>query len=213
MTKNTSSQGKHQAATVLQAGEEDTLQVPTPDTAPDAGPQSLADMQKIADSAAKHRPVQFSQRNEAMEPLNKPQTINMPATGNLSSMQRSDLVLEPVDALGFENQAAQLAFNNEMVIVNIAEANDPSAENPVMLSINGRAVYIKRGEDTVVRRMYVEQLLRAKPIGITTKVGRDDNGEVTNKITKTSAMKYPFSLVRDDNTLGRAWMRKILSEA
>lgn len=212
MTKNTSSQGKHQAATVLQAGEEDTAQLEVPNANPQE-PQSLADMQKIADGQAKNRPVQISQREEAFEPLNKPQTFDMPATGKLSEMRRTDLLLEPVDPLGFEDHAAQLAFLNEMVIVNIAETSDPNAENPVMLSVNGRAVYIKRGEDAVVRRMYIEQLLRAKPVGVNTKVGRGNDGEVTNKITKTSAMKYPFSMVRDDNPLGRAWMRKILSEA
>lgn len=212
MTKNTSSQGKHQAATVLQAGEEDTAQLEVPNANPQE-PQSLADMQKMADGQAKNRPVQISQREEAFEPLNKPQTFDMPATGKLSEMRRTDLLLEPVDPLGFEDHAAQLAFLNEMVIVNIAETSDPNAENPVMLSVNGRAVYIKRGEDAVVRRMYIEQLLRAKPVGVNTKVGRGNDGEVTNKITKTSAMKYPFSMVRDDNPLGRAWMRKILSEA
>ncbi len=212
MTKNTSSQGKHQAATVLQAGEEDTAQLEVPNANPQE-PHSLADMQKIADGQAKNRPVQISQREEAFEPLNKPQTFDMPATGKLSEMRRTDLLLEPVDPLGFEDHAAQLAFLNEMVIVNIAENSDPNAENPVMLSVNGRAVYLKRGEDSVVRRMYVEQLLRAKPVGINTKVGRGDDGEVTNKITKTSAIKYPFSMVRDDSPLGRAWMRKILNEA
>lgn len=210
MSKHTTGQGKHQS--VLQAGEDDTSQLEVPNTT-GTEPQSLADMQKLADGKAQNRPASISQREEAFESLVKPQTFDMPATGKLSDMKRNDLVLEPVEALDFEGQAEKLAFLNEMVIVNIAETSDPAAENPVMLSVNGRAVYIKRGDDTVVRRMYAEQLLRAKPIGINTKVGRDEGGEVTNRITKTSAMKYPFSMVRDDNPLGRPWMRKILAEA
>ena len=32
-------------------------------------------------------------------------------------------------------------------------------------------------------------------------------------IDKTRALKYPFSIIRDDNPKGRAWERKIRSEA
>lgn len=203
-----SGQGKHQPTPVLQAGEEPALSVPEVGPVAEAG--SLAELQQQVDAQqAKNRPVQISQREEAFESLAKPQTFEIPATGDLTNMRRPDLVLESAESLNVEMEA----FMNELVIINIAESGDPTAENPVMLSINGRAVYVKRGEDAVVRRCYVEQLLRAKPVGIRTEVGRDQNGDPTNKITKTQAMKYPFSVVRDDNPLGPAWRRKILMES
>jgi hypothetical protein len=208
MSKN-HGQGKHQPTPVLQAGEEQALSVPeVGPAAVEAG--SLAELQQQIDAQqAKNRPVQISQREEAFESLAKPQTFEIPATGDLTNLRRPDLVLESAESLNVDMEA----FMNELVIINIAESGDPTAENPVMLSINGRAVYVKRGEDSVVRRCYVEQLLRAKPVGIRTEVGRDQNGDPTNKITKTPAMKYPFAVVRDDNVNARAWMRKILSES
>jgi uncharacterized protein (DUF2344 family) len=116
------------------------------------------------------------------------------------------------DALNFEDHAAALAFAEEHIIINIAESSNPADENPVMVSNNGRAVYLMRGRDEVVKRKYVEQLMRAKPVGVKVKVVRDVDGEIQNRTIRTTALKYPFSIVRDDNPLGRAWQRKIMSE-
>lgn len=182
-------------------------------------PGSLAEFAAQLESPkAANRPVVISQRNEqSMESLAQRQVIDVPTTGRLDDFlgdrrNRSDLVLEPVASLGFEDHAAQLAFLEELVIINIAESADPTAENPVQLGINGRQVFIRRGEDTIVKRKYVEQLLRAKPTNVKTQVAKNAEGDVVNRTIKTSAMKYPFSMVRDDNKLGAAWMRKVLSE-
>jgi hypothetical protein len=83
----------------------------------------------------------------------------------------------------------------------------------VVLGINGRQVPILRGQDTWVRRCYVELLLRAKPEAIKTRLTRNGEGDVKNHIDKTRSLKYPFQIVADKNPRGMAWARKIRSEA
>jgi hypothetical protein len=126
---------------------------------------------------------------------------------------RSDLVLEPVsDLYRWKDKAEELAFLEELVIINIFNDASPDAENPVQLGINGRMVIVWRGDPTVIRRKYVEQLLRAKPQRVTTRLDRSNPDNVKNFADKTSSLKYPFEIVQDDNPRGRAWAKKILSE-
>lgn len=184
------------------------------------GQPSMAEIQRQADEAqarggsqAMHRPAFF--RPDREQTAETPAIeMEMPLTGSLDNMRRPDQYIEPVVDFGrFKDKAAELAFLEEMVMIRIHETGDPNAEPVVQLGVNGRQVFIKRGEDVIVRRKYVEQLLRAKPENIQTNIRRDGDGNVRNMITKTRALKYPFSIVRDDNPMGRAWERKIRSEA
>jgi hypothetical protein len=186
---------------------------------PAGGQPSMADIQRMADAAqAKstpamnrptHRRTDREQRSDAAAV-----EFELPITGSIDGMRRPDQYIEPVhDFYRFEDHAAELAFLEEMVMIRIHETGDPAAEPVVQLGVNGRQVFIRRGEDVFIRRKYVEQLLRAKPENVATNIRRDADGEVRNMITKTRALKYPFSIVRDDNPLGRAWERKIRAEA
>lgn len=181
--------------------------------------RTMADVQREADAnkgrgqQAQHRPAVMRQDREQSAD-NGTITMEMPISGSLDAMRRSDQYIEPVgDMLNFADKAAQLAFLEEMVMIRIHESGDPNAENPVVLGVNGRQVAIRRGEDTIVRRKYVEQLLRAKPESMQTQIKRDGDGNPRNLIHKTRALKYPFSIVRDDNRMGPAWERKIRMEA
>lgn len=177
---------------------------------------SMADLQQQMDGAAQRRvPPVIIDRYEDMTSKAPQQIVDIPATGRLEDWDkkpRSDLILEPADPATFDEHAANMAFLEEYVVVNIAESNNPADENPVMLSVNGRSIYVTRGEDTAIRRKYLAQLMRSKPQGVQTRVVRDANGDINNRTVKTSALRYPFSMVRDDNPKGRAWRQKILSE-
>lgn len=177
--------------------------------------ESLADLQaKLRNSQAMHRPViaRHDQEQEAEVPR---MSVEIPGLHqSLDSMRRPDQMVEPVtDLINFESHAAHLAFLEELLIINVAETADPNMENPVVLGINGRNVAIWRGQDTIVKRKYVEMLLRAKPETIRTRQERNGEGDVKNHIDKMRALKYPFSIVREDNPRGKAWARKIRSEA
>jgi hypothetical protein len=208
-------------STILQEGEDPVLlqsaaATDSTSTPPAGADTSMAAIQKQMDQPkqARHTPV-MARRDVEAEATVPQQTLEIPGLSkSLESMMRPDQQVEPVtDLVHFDDHAAQLAFLSEFVKINIHESGDPTAENPVQLGINGRQVFIRRGVDTIVRRMYVEMLLRAKPEGITTQQVRDGDGDVKNLVHKRRALKYPFSIVQDDNPKGRAWMRKIASEA
>jgi hypothetical protein len=163
---------------------------------------------------AKNNPVQRRHDQDQYSEVPR-QVLDMPIDGSLDNMRRPDQRLEQVDIdiVRDMDHAAMLAFLNELVCVNIAETAEEGAENPVVLGINGRQVPILRGQDTWVRRCYVELLLRAKPEAIKTRLTRNGEGDVKNHIDKTRSLKYPFQIVADKNPRGMAWARKIRSEA
>lgn len=179
-------------------------------------PETLAALQVTMDRAAARAhnnamSPRYFEKNELGE-NQKLQPLGMPARGSLESMQRPDLDVQPVSEALFKDLAEELAFLEEFVIVNIHPTSEQGTENPVMLSVNGRPVYVWRGHDTVIRRKYLEQLMRAQPVQIQTEQARAPNGEVRNLIHRNRALKYPFNLVRDDNPRGRPWVRKIMAE-
>ena len=181
-----------------------------------AVPGSLAELQKKYDAAssmARNNPSMVTKiMGDASQSLAPTQTVDIPhpARGRLEDMKRPDLLVEPADPFNMKH-AEMMAFLEELVIINIHESSDPTDDNPVPIGNNGRMVYIKRGENTIVKRKYVGQLLRAKPQHVKTQVVRAGD-DVQNRVTKRSAMRYPFSVVRDDNPLGQAWLKKILQE-
>lgn len=177
---------------------------------------TLADLQRQYDAASKqarNNPAMITKiMGDASQSLAPTQTVDIPhpSRGRLEDMKRPDLLVEPADPFNMKH-AEMMAFLEEMVIINIHESSDPTDDDPVPVGNNGRMVYIKRGKNFIVKRKYVSQLLRAKPQHVKTNVVRSGD-DVQNRVIKRSAMRYPFSVVRDDNPLGQAWLKKILQE-
>ena len=97
--------------------------------------------------------------------------LDMPVDGTLDQMRRPDQRVEGDISFSHDmDHAAMMAFLEEPVIINIAESDKEGDENPVPLYVNGRAVAVLRGQDTWVKRKYVELLLRAKPESLKTYV-------------------------------------------
>ena len=122
------------------------------------------------------------------------------------------------DVYGFNDKAKQLAFLEEPVTINIHETNDVNQEPLVFLSINGMGAmpannpYVPRGVDVVVKRKFVEKLMRARPTRYQSKERFNSNGEKEYYQPSTTALLYPFSVIRDENPRGNEWRRKIMAE-
>lgn len=181
-------------------------------------PETLADLQANVDAAARraaNNPVtpRYFGHGEMHTPNIPPEQVHIPASGDLDKvLKRDDLEIEPVDTPMFRDRAEMEAFMREFVVIRIHASPIPGDENPVPLSVNGRQIFVWREEDTAVRRMYVEQLMRAKPVQIRTEQKRTDSGDIRNIVHKTTSMRYPFAIVRDDNPRGRPWANRIMQE-
>lgn len=115
--------------------------------------------------------------------------------------------------INFKAKAAALAFNEELVTVQILDTDNPNAEQVVNLGINGVNQFIFRGHEQTIKRKFLEQLSRAKTENISTPEYTDAQGNRATKIVKSQGLKYPFRVVKDDNPLGARWLEGILKQA
>lgn len=141
------------------------------------------------------------------------QNVSIPSSGDLNRKELLGTIteVEPVSAYGSGDKVAKLAFMEEHVDVIVHESADPNAEPIVETWCNGIAQRFVRGQVQTVRRKYVEILARAKNTGITTKADVDRSGNANTTISKHTALKYPFSVMRDDNPKGAVWLKQVMA--
>lgn len=190
---------------------------------------SRAEAQKMADAAADAAVARFMERMQAAK--NNPvelrtgldafattadKFLDIPVTGSLDGLERTDQAIEvPTaadDAGRMKAKAEMLAFLEERVKIVLHESTNPNDQQVVSFAVNGSTIYLTRGVPTVVRRKYLEMILRAKAQDVRVNVVRDANGDVVNRTSKTSALAYPFSVIEDRNPRGAAWLAQRMRE-
>lgn len=140
--------------------------------------------------------------------------LDMPTSGPLADMVRTDLEIDIVDGPSLGEYAAELAFNEEPVDVVVHESTDKNEQMLVDVYCNGVPQRFIRGETQKVKRKFVEILARARQTSIsTTTAAQGQDGEVVNRINKHTAVRYPFSVVYDPNPKGRDWLKRVLASA
>lgn len=136
--------------------------------------------------------------------------VDIPNAGSVRDLDLGEKGIEIVDGPSLGEYAAELAFMEEPVEIILHESTDQNAEPIVDLYCNGTPQRIVRGEPQTVKRKYVQILADARQTALTT-VTRLDGGNVVNRISKHSALRYPFSIQADRNPNGRAWIKKVLA--
>lgn len=116
-----------------------------------------------------------------------------------------------------------LSFMEEPVTIMLNPSTEKNAARVVDCWVNGRGAehlqngkwmvcgWLPVGVPVTTKRKYVEVLARAKPENITTEVKKYEDRE-DNIALRTSYVKYPFSVLKDDSPKGAAWLVKIMSE-
>lgn len=143
--------------------------------------------------------------------------VDVPTTAKVEDVKRDDQRLESeivtVSAAGLDNSAAaQLAFLEEPVEVMVHESTDTNAEPIVHVAVNGINQFFPRGEVVTCKRKFLGVLASAKTTAISVKNINTDT-DVVSRINKHTALRYPFSVVRDSNPKGAAWLKSILNAA
>jgi hypothetical protein len=165
-------------------------------------------------SQAKNRVVIASGARDMHQPETGVQMLQLSDVDQLlENLKRTDQRVEAANGvMVFEGFADHLKFNEEWLVIQIHANNEPGAENPVPLSVNGDTVLVMREAPTLVRRKYVELLMRMKPQNVSTRIDRSDVDNIKNIVEKRSMLKHPFSILRDDNPRSAEWQRKVMSE-
>lgn len=133
----------------------------------------------------------------------------MPITGD-AVIEHSAVEIPdgPVD----KDFADALAFNNELMTIQVHTSTDKTTSRCVPVWVNGRIQMFIRGQEQTVKRMFVERLARCKVTSYTNEEFRDGDGNMSVRWPKTDSLAYPFSVIEDKNPNGPAWLRKILAE-
>lgn len=116
--------------------------------------------------------------------------------------------VEAVERLDMDAVALE-AFMNEPVEVFIQETNDENVGQFEYVGVEGRRQYVQRGRWQVIRRKYVERLVRARKTTYSQNLEPKD--ETMNTVRPHSAPQIPFS-VRNDTPKGQAWLEGLMSE-
>lgn len=147
----------------------------------------------------------------------QPQPRLMKGTGPASEALAPETVdserLQPANRIDPE-WVANMGFAKELIAIRVDESTDENAEKQVEVWNNGDMMIFPRGQEVTCERRFVETLMRAKPTKYSQKAVLDDLGKVgAYQEIPHRALRYHFSVVRDDNPLGAAWLKSMLSQA
>jgi hypothetical protein len=137
-------------------------------------------------------------------------------------LKSSGDAMSALDQIGFarvtdqpydEEKMAMLAFMNEDVEIRIATSTDPNAEQVFELTINGRTELFRRGEKKVVKRHFVDLMMRQKETRYKWEHIVDSEGEKHIRYIPYTALKYDFSITRDLHPMSADWQNAVMKEA
>lgn len=165
-------------------------------------------------SAPASRPATI--RSRQIEPME--QTIGQDHPRLMKSTGPARDSLEPaliqvVDRPVDKEKLEMLAFMDEPVTVFIHETSDPAAEQVFEIFNNGVGELFSRGQTKTVKRKYVNELATRKLTTYTQKIVTDNEGARAYQQVPHTALRYPFSIVRDDHPRGPDWLKFTLAQA
>lgn len=159
------------------------------------------------------RGIPSSKTDSSNEKIGQDRPLDIPMTGSIADIIRTDQQIEVVDGPSLGAYAAELAFNEEVIDVIVHESTEQNAPLIVEVFVNGTPQRFLRGRMQSVKRKYVEVLARAKQTGLRTAVANDSNGNPVNRLDRHTALRFPFSVQHDPNPKGRDWLKKVLASA
>lgn len=138
--------------------------------------------------------------------------IDMPAEGVIDRSAMHEEGIEIVQNVKLDGYAAELAFMEEKIEIEVHESTDQNAQSMVDVYCNGVPQRFIRGQRQVVKRKFVSILADARQTSMKTTI-QVQGEDAVNRIDKHSALRFPFSVMRDDNPKGRDWLRLKLQAA
>lgn len=121
--------------------------------------------------------------------------------------------IEVVDRPVNKDWADMMAFNEEVIEIMVHESTDKNAEIVVEVFNGGIPQRFIRGQTQAVKRKFVEVLARAKETRYSQEKVRDDEGNESYRNVPHTALRYPFSVVKDPSPRGGDWLKSVLAEA
>ena len=142
-------------------------------------------------------------------PMQAPEVLDLTAPSAVPSIGVIETVGESALRM---SQAEMLAFMEEPIEIRLEPSAERNAPRWVTASVNGDVKWIPVGVPVRLRRKHVEVLARAQPFGVTTETGTAMEANPANRVIKTPYRSHPFTVLRDENPRGQAWLNKVTYE-
>lgn len=135
----------------------------------------------------------------------------------LDTSERDPEVIVTTEAVMTGDYAATLAFMEEPVDILLHRGREKHAPTMYDFHINGRPIWVRVDTVTTIPRKYLEVIARSQPFEVETEVdkneGKGENAPVVNTIKRHQSARYPFTVVKDSNPRGAAWLAKVMRES
>lgn len=131
--------------------------------------------------------------------------------GAIEIIDDTPVVETVAESKDFHQLASDEAFMNELVTVLVHSTTDENQSPHVILNCNGVNQPMIRGTPQLIKRKYLEILARMKE---TKYSQRTINPAVPDQIEMVArhGYAYPFEVIDDKNSRGRAWLSNIMAE-
>ncbi len=121
--------------------------------------------------------------------------------------------IEPITEREWKNAEEAEKFYNERLDIEVNQTNDKNAPPFAEAGVNGHMVWFPRGvRINGVPRKFVEALARSQDTTFKTQQVRDPNADNQMQTLRNRATCYGFSVLRDPNPRGRAWLERVMRE-
>ncbi len=136
--------------------------------------------------------------------------FEIPAFGDVA---HEDGVIESVTEPIMSDHTQQLLFMEDPITIQLHDPQDNNPEPVVPVGVNGKVLYLQRGQQHTIARKFVEVLARARRVNYTTQDAVTPDGSRTMVLRSATTLQYPFTVIHDPaGAVGIEWLRAIMNE-
>ena len=125
-------------------------------------------------------------------------------------------IISSTETLSARDYFAELAFMEEKLEIYLHRGRDKHSPQFESFTVNGRTAWVQVETRTMLARKYVEVMARSQPMDVRTRSHKlEDSPEAhcVNETVRTQFANFAFSVMRDPNPMGGAWLAKVMRES
>lgn len=144
----------------------------------------------------------MAQSNEAQN-----EKLSQPPSFTLDQIKTQQSPIEKA----VEGDIDMEAFMDDRIVIRVAESSIEGENEVIVPNVNTVNQPIIRGREQTVKRRFVEALARCRVTTYEQRVPDLSNPANIQMVPKV-ILRYPFSVIKDPNPLGKEWLDQILAQ-
>ena len=125
-------------------------------------------------------------------------------------------IITSTEEMSAQDYFAELAFMEEKLEIYLHRGREKYSAQFESFAVNGRTVWVQVETRTLLARKYVEVMARSQPMDVRTrsfKLEENPEAHCVNETIRTQFANFAFSVMRDPNPKGGAWLAKVMRES